>query len=309
MFLSSSYLCFSGGSTIFCCFCYSVTCWWFLLPTLSIPVYQEESHLWGWISYVGKLVGRFYDEDGNPTKELNRVAKKIAQANKLAEQQKADEDRFPNCNSRWSQDKGGEVWLEPIDSSNSHEPFVCFNRTPLPRSSQSWFPKFLSWPSITYFFQLHPESTRVKAVMASPKFCSPTVGPFYVIACSYNFFGCDSCSGVVQLRSLSPYSGESCRIAKKRTSRNTMCMLWGRWTQAAWTAGIRKLWLLLQQVQHVLNEQPMSYMFHSLGTAAVDLDGTTFGIDIVVRKKLALYGPYGTKLWLLTCGEPKQTMR
>jgi hypothetical protein len=29
-----------------------------------------------------------------------------------------------------------------------------------------------------------------------------------------------------------------------------------------------------------------------------DLDGTTLGIDIVVRKKLALYGPYGTKLWL-----------
>ncbi len=66
-------------------------------------------------------------------------------------------------------------------------------------------------------------------------------------------------------------------------------------------------------MQHVLNEQPMSYMFHSLGTAAgvcpVDLDGTTFGIDIVVRKKLALYGLYGTKLWLLTCGEPKQTTR
>ncbi|CAK9230601.1 unnamed protein product [Sphagnum jensenii] len=78
--------------------------------------------------YVGKLVGRFYDEDGNPTKELNRVAKKIAQANKLAEQQKADEDRFPNCNSRWSQDKGGEVWC-----NSGHYPRIVERVAELPR--------------------------------------------------------------------------------------------------------------------------------------------------------------------------------
>jgi hypothetical protein len=78
--------------------------------------------------YVGKLVGRFYDENGNPAKELNRVAKKIAQANRLAEQQKADEDRFPNCNSRWSQDKGGEVWC-----NSGHYPRIVERVAELPR--------------------------------------------------------------------------------------------------------------------------------------------------------------------------------
>ena len=62
-------------------------------------------------SYLGKLIGTFYDEEGNPTKDLKRVTKRRIQAEKLVQQQKKDEEKFPNCNSRWSEANGGEVYL------------------------------------------------------------------------------------------------------------------------------------------------------------------------------------------------------
>lgn len=62
-------------------------------------------------SYLGKLIGTFYDEEGNPTKDLKRVTKRRIQAEKLVQQQKKDEEKFPNCNSRWSEANGGEVYF------------------------------------------------------------------------------------------------------------------------------------------------------------------------------------------------------
>lgn len=60
--------------------------------------------------YLGKLVGTYYNKEGLPTKMLHLAEKKVKQAAKIEKQQLVDEERFPNCNSRWTQDKGGEVW-------------------------------------------------------------------------------------------------------------------------------------------------------------------------------------------------------
>lgn len=60
-------------------------------------------------SYLGKLVGTYYNKEGLPTKMLHLAEKKVKQAAKVEKQQLVDEERFPNCNSRWTQDKGGEV--------------------------------------------------------------------------------------------------------------------------------------------------------------------------------------------------------
>ncbi|XP_057433744.1 membrane-associated progesterone-binding protein 4 [Lotus japonicus] len=62
--------------------------------------------------YVGKLVGRYYDSQGNPTKYLKGVEAKAARGAQLLEKQKTEEAKQPACNSRWSQDEGGEVWCE-----------------------------------------------------------------------------------------------------------------------------------------------------------------------------------------------------
>ncbi|KAK9134942.1 hypothetical protein Syun_014272 [Stephania yunnanensis] len=62
--------------------------------------------------HVGKLVGRYYDESGNPTNSLKGVEAKAARGAQLLEKQKYEDAKLPNCNSKWSQQEGGEVWCD-----------------------------------------------------------------------------------------------------------------------------------------------------------------------------------------------------
>uniref|UniRef100_A0A0D6R216 Cytochrome b5 heme-binding domain-containing protein n=1 Tax=Araucaria cunninghamii TaxID=56994 RepID=A0A0D6R216_ARACU len=62
--------------------------------------------------YVGKLVGRYYNQKGEPTKELKGVEAKAARGAQLLEKKKAYEEKLETCNSRWSQQSGGEVWCK-----------------------------------------------------------------------------------------------------------------------------------------------------------------------------------------------------
>ncbi|XP_057821052.2 membrane-associated progesterone-binding protein 4 [Cryptomeria japonica] len=62
--------------------------------------------------YVGNLVGRYYNREGKPTKELKGVEAKAARGSQLLEKQKEYEDKLASCNSRWSDQSGGEVWCD-----------------------------------------------------------------------------------------------------------------------------------------------------------------------------------------------------
>ncbi|XP_073000421.1 membrane-associated progesterone-binding protein 4 [Typha latifolia] len=62
--------------------------------------------------YVGKLVGRYYDTEGNPTKYLKGIEAKAKRGAQLLEKQKIEEAKIPSCNSKWSQQEGGEVWCD-----------------------------------------------------------------------------------------------------------------------------------------------------------------------------------------------------
>lgn len=62
--------------------------------------------------FVGRLVGRYHDSQGNPTKYLKGAEAKAARGAQLMEKQKEMEAKQPSCNSRWSQDDGGEVWCD-----------------------------------------------------------------------------------------------------------------------------------------------------------------------------------------------------
>ncbi|KAI8530735.1 hypothetical protein RHMOL_Rhmol11G0082700 [Rhododendron molle] len=62
--------------------------------------------------FVGKLVGRYYDSEGNPTKYLKGAEAKAARGAQLMEKQKNEEAKLPTCNSRWSQEEGSEVWCD-----------------------------------------------------------------------------------------------------------------------------------------------------------------------------------------------------
>ncbi|MBN3280242.1 NEUFC protein, partial [Polyodon spathula] len=70
-----------------------------------------------WLSFynkdyvlVGRLVGRYYSETGEPTEALKQVESAMVEGLELRAQAEADKQRFPPCNSEWSAGKGGRVW-------------------------------------------------------------------------------------------------------------------------------------------------------------------------------------------------------
>ncbi|CAA0824405.1 Membrane-associated progesterone-binding protein 4 [Striga hermonthica] len=63
-------------------------------------------------TFVGKLIGRYYDKEGKPTKYLKGIEAKAARGSQLLEKQKKEEAEVASCNSKWSQEEGSEVWCD-----------------------------------------------------------------------------------------------------------------------------------------------------------------------------------------------------
>ncbi|KAK3730863.1 hypothetical protein QZH41_009968 [Actinostola sp. cb2023] len=61
-------------------------------------------------TYLGKVIGRYYNENGKPTSALKEAKALIKEGKLLREKQKDDDKKFPPCNSKWSQNEGAEVW-------------------------------------------------------------------------------------------------------------------------------------------------------------------------------------------------------
>ncbi|XP_051491744.1 neuferricin [Apus apus] len=59
---------------------------------------------------VGKLVGRFYDEDGAPTEALRQAEAAMEEALKFQAESEEMKQRFPPCNSEWSSAGGSRFW-------------------------------------------------------------------------------------------------------------------------------------------------------------------------------------------------------
>ncbi|KYO32032.1 neuferricin [Alligator mississippiensis] len=66
--------------------------------------YQEQ------YGFVGKLVGRFYDENGAPTEALKQAEALIEEGLKLKAQSEEENQQFPPCNSEWSSSGGTRFW-------------------------------------------------------------------------------------------------------------------------------------------------------------------------------------------------------
>ncbi|KAM8797412.1 neuferricin [Eudromia elegans] len=70
-----------------------------------------------WLSFyrsnyvpVGKLVGRYYDENGAPTEALRQVEAAIEEGLKLKAESDQRKQQFPPCNSEWSSAAGSRFW-------------------------------------------------------------------------------------------------------------------------------------------------------------------------------------------------------
>ncbi|XP_050018681.1 LOW QUALITY PROTEIN: neuferricin [Alexandromys fortis] len=60
--------------------------------------------------FVGRLVGRFYREDGFPTAELTQVEAMVTKGVEANEWRQREKHTFPPCNAEWSSAKGSRVW-------------------------------------------------------------------------------------------------------------------------------------------------------------------------------------------------------
>ncbi|KFR01297.1 Neuferricin, partial [Nipponia nippon] len=61
-------------------------------------------------SLPGKLVGRFYDENGAPTEALRQAEAAIEEALKFQAESEQRKQQFPPCNSEWSSAGGSRFW-------------------------------------------------------------------------------------------------------------------------------------------------------------------------------------------------------
>ncbi|XP_043253640.1 neuferricin isoform X2 [Colletes gigas] len=60
--------------------------------------------------YKGKLNGRYYDEDGTPTKEFHSIQRILVQAKEKQFEEENKKRMFPPCNVEWNPDSGTTVW-------------------------------------------------------------------------------------------------------------------------------------------------------------------------------------------------------
>ncbi|TRY61072.1 hypothetical protein TCAL_05706 [Tigriopus californicus] len=61
-------------------------------------------------TFVGKLIGRFYSDNGEETVELKDFQDNVAKARAAKAQHDIEKLTYPPCNTEWSQKKGHRVW-------------------------------------------------------------------------------------------------------------------------------------------------------------------------------------------------------
>lgn len=86
--------------------------------------------LYDWLSFyqrdytaVGKLIGRFYTETGQPTDALLHVEAFLSDGLKKKAQAQSEMQLYPSCNSEWSEASGGRVWCSTM-SGGIHRDWV-----------------------------------------------------------------------------------------------------------------------------------------------------------------------------------------
>ncbi|CAI7816591.1 unnamed protein product [Closterium sp. NIES-53] len=80
--------------------------------------------------HVGKLVGRFYDEQGKPKDALGEFDLLLKEGKRLRDVAKVVEKKYPGCNSRWAQNEGGKAEGGPVGGSEDTR-CACFTKEQL----------------------------------------------------------------------------------------------------------------------------------------------------------------------------------
>lgn len=60
--------------------------------------------------FKGKLIGTYYDDNGNPTTKLDEFLKKVEKAHEEITADDNEKKMFPPCNIEWKPEEGTQVW-------------------------------------------------------------------------------------------------------------------------------------------------------------------------------------------------------
>ncbi|XP_001504781.2 neuferricin [Equus przewalskii] len=99
-----------------------------LVDDVSDLSFSEMLTLQNWLSFyeknyefVGRVIGRFYGEDGLPTPELTRVEAMITKGLEARQEELKEKQKFPPCNAEWSSAKGSRLWCSPNSGGVSRD--------------------------------------------------------------------------------------------------------------------------------------------------------------------------------------------
>lgn len=60
--------------------------------------------------FTGKLIGRYYDKNGQPTGYNHKLQIILEEAAKDENERNKDKLMYPPCNVEWTQEEGSRVW-------------------------------------------------------------------------------------------------------------------------------------------------------------------------------------------------------
>lgn len=88
-----------------------------LVDDVSDLSFSEMLTLQNWLSFyeknykfIGRVIGRFYGEDGLPTPELAQAEAVMTKGLEADRQELIEKQRFPPCNAEWSFIRGSRFW-------------------------------------------------------------------------------------------------------------------------------------------------------------------------------------------------------
>ncbi|XP_052514109.1 neuferricin [Budorcas taxicolor] len=88
-----------------------------LVDDVSNLSFSEMLTLQNWLSFyeknykfIGRVIGRFYGEDGLPTPELTQAEAMMTKGLEADRQELTEKQRFPPCNAEWSFIRGSRFW-------------------------------------------------------------------------------------------------------------------------------------------------------------------------------------------------------
>ncbi|ALC48923.1 CG12056 [Drosophila busckii] len=89
-------------------------------------------------TYKGKLIGRFYDEQGKSTSYHKKFLALVDQAETVKAQKDELRKKYPGCNIKWSEETGTRVWCTPTSGDGIERSWIGYPRKLFSRDNKNF---------------------------------------------------------------------------------------------------------------------------------------------------------------------------